>query len=42
MEISTSYNQTVERVANVDEQLGELFLSDTQPSREELMVSTSY
>ena len=33
---------TVERVANVDEQLGEMFLSDTEPSRKELMVSSGY
>ena len=31
-----------ERVAEVDEQLGEMFLSDIEPSGEELMVINSY
>ena len=33
------FASTSERVAEVDEQLGEMFLSDTEPSKEELMVS---
>ena len=37
-QVEEKYSELVEAVANVDEELGEIFLTDGRPTREQLTV----
>ena len=41
-QVEEKYSELVETVANIDEELGEMFLSDKRPTREQLNVSALY
>ena len=41
-QVEEKYSELVETVANIDEELGEMFLSDKRPTREQLNVSAQY